>query len=108
MSGTSTQIVFGYDSVLLIPTVSLILVVQATAMVESKKGDEAPMQRHTVSSSRIASVGWENNTMEVQFHDGTVYQYRGVSSSEYKNFLNSPSLGSALSRLDKEHPGRRV
>lgn len=66
------------------------------------------MQRHPVSSSRIASVGWENNTLEVQFHNGAVYQYHGVSEPEYRNFLNSPSLGSALSRLDKVHPYNRV
>ena len=66
------------------------------------------MQRHPVSSSRISSVGWENNTMEVQFPDGAIYQYHGVSETEYRNFLNSPSLGSALSRLDKVHPYNRV
>ncbi len=53
------------------------------------------MQRHSVSSSRIANIGWEN---------GAVYQYHGVSQSEYQNFLKEPSLGSALSRLDKIHP----
>ncbi len=66
------------------------------------------MVRHPVSSSRIANVGWENDVMEVQFHNGAVYQYYGVSQSEYQNFLNSPSLGSALSRLDKIHNYRRV
>lgn len=62
------------------------------------------MQRHPVSSSRISSVGWENDTMEVQFHNGSVYQYHGVSQSEYQSFLGSSSLGSALSKLDKIHP----
>lgn len=62
------------------------------------------MQRHAVSSSRIANVGWENNVMEVQFHNGRIYQYHGVSLAEYQNFLNAPSLGSALSKLDKIHP----
>ena len=66
------------------------------------------MVRHPVSSSRIANVGWENDVMEVQFHNGAIYQYYGVSQSEYQNFLNSPSLGSALSRLDKIHTYRRV
>ena len=66
------------------------------------------MQRHFVSSSRIASVGWEKNTMEVQFHNGAVYQYHGVSLSEYQAFLNAPSLGSELSKLDKIHPYNRV
>ena len=66
------------------------------------------MQRHLVSSSRISSVGWKDNVMEVGFPDGAVYQYYGVSQSEYTAFLNSPSLGSALSRLDKVHRYRRV
>lgn len=66
------------------------------------------MIRKPVSSSRISNVGWENNIMEVQFHNGAVYQYYDVSQSEYENFLNSPSLGSALSRLDKVHRYRRI
>jgi hypothetical protein len=66
------------------------------------------MQRKPVSSSRISSVGWENNVMEVQFKDGAIYQYFNVSKPEYINFLNSPSLGSALSKLDKIHPYKRV
>ena len=66
------------------------------------------MQRHPVSSSRISSVGWEGNVMEVGFPDGAVYQYYDVSQSEYKAFLNSPSLGSALSRLDKVHRYHRI
>jgi len=62
------------------------------------------MQRQYVSSSRITSVGWSNNTLEVEFKNGRVYQYHGVTQSEYQNFMNSSSLGSALSRLDKIHP----
>lgn len=66
------------------------------------------MRRQPVSSSRISSVGWENNVMEVGFPDGAVYQYYDVSKSEYTAFLNSPSLGSALSKLDKIHKYHRV
>lgn len=66
------------------------------------------MRRQPVSSSRISSVGWENNVMEVGFPDGAVYQYYNVSYDEYVTFVNSPSLGSALSRLDKVHRYRRV
>jgi hypothetical protein len=66
------------------------------------------MFRRPVSSSRMNSVGWADNTMEIEFKDGSVYQYYDVSQSEYQNFLNSPSLGSALSRLDKIHRYSRV
>lgn len=66
------------------------------------------MQRQPVSSSRISSVGWENDILEIGFPDGAVYQYYNVSHSEYIAFMNSPSLGSALSKLDKLHRYHRV
>ncbi len=66
------------------------------------------MLRQPVSSSRIANIGWENNVMEVQFHNVAVYQYYEVSEAEYKSFLASPSLGSALSKLDKVHRYSRI
>ena len=58
------------------------------------------MNRIPVSSSRISSVGWENNTLEVQFKDGAIYQYRA--------FMNAPSLGHELSNLDKVHRYKRI
>ena len=61
------------------------------------------LNRQFVNSSRISSVGWENNTLEVEFKNGAIYQYLDVSKSEYQNFINAPSLGSALSVLDKQH-----
>ena len=66
------------------------------------------MNRRPVSSSRMRSVGWENNTMEIEFQDGVVYQYYNVSAQEYNEFMNSSSLGSALSRLDKTHRYSKV
>jgi len=66
------------------------------------------MQRHTVSSSRIDSVGWENNVLEIKFPGGLLHQYADVSKAEYDNFLNSASLGSALSRIEIIHHYHRV
>ena len=54
-----------------------------------------------VSSSRIHSVGWENNILYVKFHNAVTYEYKNVTRSEYEDFINSPSLGSTLSILDK-------
>lgn len=54
------------------------------------------MLRTPVSSSRISSVGWSNNTLEIEFRDGAVYQYFDVSEMEYISFINSSSLGSSL------------
>lgn len=66
------------------------------------------MLRQSVSSSRISSVGWENNTLEVEFHNGAIYQYYDVTQSEYASFMNAPSLGHELSVLDKQHRYRRI
>lgn len=66
------------------------------------------MIRYPVQSSRISSVGWGNNILEIKFKNGAVYQYYNVSEYEYKNFMSSDSLGHALSILDKQHPYQRV
>ena len=66
------------------------------------------MQRFPVSSSRISSVGWAMNILEVQFKDGAIYQYFDVPYNEFIRFIDSPSLGRALSSLDKVHRYIRV
>ena len=71
------------------------------------KGGDA-MVRYPVSSSRISSVGWENNILEVQFKNGAVYRYFDVTEQEYRSFLGSSSLGKEISRIDKTHRYLRV
>ncbi len=66
------------------------------------------MIRKPVISSRISSVGWENDILEVEFKNGAIYRYFEVTYQEYISFMNSSSLGSALSRLDKIHRYSRV
>lgn len=66
------------------------------------------MQRQLVTSSRIRSVGYDGNILEIEFKDGAIYHYYDVTYSEYTTFINSDSLGSALSFLDKVHRYSRV
>lgn len=66
------------------------------------------MLRQSVNSSRIASVGWENNVLQVEFHNGAVYNYYDVAKEEYLNFMQSSSLGHELSVLDKIHRYERI
>lgn len=66
------------------------------------------MNLKSVPSSRMNAVGWENNTMYIRFKNGDIYAYENVSQSEYISFINSPSLGSALSRFDKIHSYHRI
>lgn len=58
------------------------------------------MNRTPVSSSDVASVGYEPSTMtlEVEFHSGAVYQYFDVPEVEYQNLMSAGSVGKYLNQ----------
>lgn len=67
------------------------------------------MRMIPVNSERISSVGWDGNTMFVEFsNNGAVYAYENVSEAQYRAFMNSPSLGAELKSFQREHPYHRV
>jgi hypothetical protein len=53
------------------------------------------MNRTPVSSSNVASVGYDPNTMtlEVEFIDGSVYQYFDVPETVYQELMRASSIG---------------
>jgi len=53
------------------------------------------MLRVTVRSSVIASIGYSpsDKTLEVQFHNGRVYQYKGVPPDEHAALMAAESIG---------------
>jgi hypothetical protein len=54
-----------------------------------------PMERTPVSSSNIGAIGYEAETqiLEIEFINGRVYQYSGVSIDEYEAMMNADSKG---------------
>ena len=54
------------------------------------------MERQPVKSSNIKSVGHDpnSNTLEVEFKDGSVYQYAGVDTDKHQALINAKSIGS--------------
>lgn len=56
------------------------------------------MQRTPVSSSNLASVGYDDATatLEVEFHDGSVYQYFDVPAHDAEGIVNASSVGAYL------------
>jgi hypothetical protein len=54
------------------------------------------MERTSVTSSNIQAVGYENETLEVEFISGAVYQYHGVPASEHDAMMNADSKGKYL------------
>jgi hypothetical protein len=55
------------------------------------------VNRRPVSSSNISSVGWEQDTMEVEFKSGHLYAYHEVPEALYQAMLGADSVGKFFS-----------
>jgi hypothetical protein len=60
------------------------------------------MQRIAVESSNVASIGFEDTTMEVEFTNGGVYQYFNVDEAVFQGMLVSNSKGKFLNNHIKD------
>jgi len=62
------------------------------------------MERESVSSSLVASVGYDpdDEILEVELENGRVYQYMEVPESTYQKFLAADSLGRYFNRYIRE------
>jgi hypothetical protein len=58
------------------------------------------MQRQSVKSSNLASVGYDalTSTLEVEFHGGHVYRFRGVPEHAHKALVQAKSIGRAFAQ----------
>jgi KTSC domain len=56
------------------------------------------MERTPVTSSNIREIGYDsdNQILELEFNDGSVYQYSGVPANEYEGIMNADSKGKYL------------
>ena len=53
------------------------------------------MQRTTIASSNIASIGYDpdTQTLEIEFMNGSIYQYFDVPQHEYDALMGAGSHG---------------
>ena len=58
------------------------------------------MERQSVSSANLSSVGYDENTetLEVQFQNGSVFQYHGVPAETHGQLVNARLIGGFFSR----------
>ncbi|WP_428408449.1 KTSC domain-containing protein [Hyphococcus sp.] len=61
------------------------------------------MERYSVASSNIASIGYDtpSQTLEVEFLNGTIYQYYGVPQNLYDQLMQAGSKGRFLNTYIK-------
>ena len=54
------------------------------------------MDRQSVPSSNLSSVGYDESTetLEVQFQNGSIFQYHGVPKETHGQLVNARSVGS--------------
>jgi len=54
------------------------------------------MERTPVQSSNLATIGYDSatETLEVEFLNGSIYEYRNVSQSVYDGLMSASSHGS--------------
>jgi hypothetical protein len=58
------------------------------------------MNRTPVTSTNVASIGYDPNTMtlEVEFRNGSVYQYFDVPETVYQELASASSVGTYLNQ----------
>lgn len=69
------------------------------------------MQRYTVASSNLASVGYDSatQTLEIEFLSGWVYQYYNVPENLYDQLMRAGSKGRFLHQyIRNAYPYSRI
>lgn len=69
------------------------------------------MIRDPVASSNIASIGYDTDseTLEIEFTNGSIYQYFNVTSVLYERLMAAPSKGQFLhAYIRNAYPYSRV
>jgi hypothetical protein len=69
------------------------------------------MERKPVSSSNLKTVGYDKESMilEIEFLNGSVYEYYEVPGSEYTALMGASSHGSYFSRnIKNRYRYRRI
>ena len=69
------------------------------------------MERKRVNSSRIRAVGYDpkSQALEVEFSDGRLVLYSGVSQEVHRQFMAAPSATSFFEdKIDESYSSRRL
>ena len=69
------------------------------------------MRRKSVSSSSVASVGYDpkTQTLEIEFQSGSVYDYEEVPPEVFQGLMEAPSKGRYFANeIRGQYPSSRV
>lgn len=69
------------------------------------------MERKRINASNIRGVGYDarNRMLEIEFRNGSIYQYSGVSEEVHRRLVNAPSPGSYFSdNIEENFSAKRM
>jgi len=69
------------------------------------------MERKRLNSSNLRSAGYDarNRVLEIEFSDGGISQYTGVSEEVYRRLMNAPTPGSYFrDEIEENFSAKRV
>lgn len=69
------------------------------------------MDRKPLKSSKLRAAGYDERqrTMEIEFVNGDVYEYKAVSPELYRQLMASPSPNSFFEdKIEESFSGRRI
>ena len=69
------------------------------------------MDRKRINSGTIRSAGYDarNRVLEIEFSNGGITQYSGVSEEVYRRLMNSPSAGSYFQdNIEENFSAKRI
>jgi hypothetical protein len=69
------------------------------------------MERQSVGSTNVSSIGYDESsqTLEVEFRNGSIYQYFNLPPAMYEQFRTAPSKGVFLNTyIRNAYPFSRV
>ena len=69
------------------------------------------MERKRVNASNIRAVGYDsrNRVLEIEFANGGVSQYAGVSEEVHRRLMNAPSPGSYFhDNIEESFTAKRI
>jgi hypothetical protein len=69
------------------------------------------MTRKPLSSGKLKSAGYDESArvMHIEFSNGDVFEYKGVSREIYRQLMASPSPSSFFEdKIDEQFSGRRL
>ena len=69
------------------------------------------VERKRVNSSKIRAAGYDakSQVLEIEFSDGRLFQYRGVSPEVHSQFMAAPSATSFFEdKIDENFPSSRI